>query len=89
MLPPIPITLLITGNFEPRFVDKNSWLKRVPVAFTRQPVRGETEQLVIDQRQQFRFGLRITLMDAFENVGSLTHGSMPLRLPEESSAGDG
>ena len=52
---------------------ERSGLERVPVAFARQPMRGQPSQFVIDQWEQFRGGPRIALLHTVEDVGDIAH----------------
>jgi hypothetical protein len=46
--------------------------------FLRQLRRGEPEQFVINQRQQFLRGLRVTLLEGAEDLRVVTHtGTLP------------
>jgi hypothetical protein len=50
-------------------VDEGRRLERLPRRLVGQPVRGQTAQLAVDQRQQLRGGLRVALLGRAQQAG--------------------
>src|ERR1017187_2942294 len=65
---PVPGLVFMASEAEPRFVDEGSGLERLIRSFVRHSCGREPAQFVVDQRQQFGGGVRITLLGTFENA---------------------
>ena len=58
----------------PKGPDSSPGLSRLAGLPARQSGRAEAAQLVVDQRQQMRGGLRVALVDDIEDAGDVAHG---------------
>jgi hypothetical protein len=62
-----------SGEAQPRFMDKSSWLQSVSTHFSGHLVSGKSSQLGVNQRKQFSSRLRVTLFGTLENEGDVAH----------------
>ena len=69
----IPVLLWVAGQPQPGFVHEGRWLQGLSRRLMGHFSRGELAEFLIDQRQQFRGGIAITLLDAFEDLRYLGH----------------
>jgi hypothetical protein len=65
---PVPFLVIIANESEPRFVDEGSGLERLIRSFVCHSCGRESAQFVVNQRQQFGGGVRITLLRTFQDV---------------------
>ena len=52
---------------------ESGWLERVSIPFTRQAIRSQPPQFLIDQRQQFQGGLGIAFGGGLQKLCDVTH----------------
>lgn len=76
----IPLAIFLADEPQPGFMDESGGLKRVIGGFVRHLVRGEFAQLLVNERQQFFGGVRLTALHLFKNLSYLAHlGFIPAR----------
>lgn len=68
------------GKLLPNFVDEGCGLESLPRGKFRHSSSGEPAKLVVDQREEFLGGLRVTLVDGFDNLGIIRHEGSVLEL---------
>src|SRR5438128_8669836 len=56
-----------------RFVDQCRGVERLPWLFMGQFRRSETAQLIVDERQQLRSGVRVALLDGGQDAVDFAH----------------
>jgi hypothetical protein len=54
-------------------MNERGGLERLPEFFLGQPLRGESSQFVVDERQELLGGLRIALLDGEQDASDFVH----------------
>ncbi len=71
----LPLGLLVSSQPQPRFVDEGGGLESLAGRLGGHLQGREPAQFIIDEREQFPGGLRITTLNAIENARDVTHDS--------------
>jgi hypothetical protein len=62
---------------QPRLVNERGGLQRLAGGFAGHPLRGQSAQFLIDQREKFFGGFGVAVLDAVENARNVAHGGTP------------
>jgi hypothetical protein len=73
MRPAIPSFILISRQSEPRFVDEGGGLQRVAASFVRHSGGSQLTEFIVNEREQFHRGLRISVPGGVKDVRYVAH----------------
>ena len=71
----VPLAVLRTGQAQPGFVDKRGGLKGMTGGLAGDLVRDQLAEFVVNQREQFLGGLRISGLRALKDARDPAHGT--------------